>query len=116
MKVYGIPNCNTVKKAIDWLKTNQGEFEFHNYKKEGITKEKLREWSKQVGWEKLLNKKGTTWRGLSEAQQKKVINQKTAMELMIEKPSIIKRPVIEAEGKLIVGFDEEEYDASLKKI
>ncbi|GEO09403.1 ArsC family reductase [Segetibacter aerophilus] len=115
MKVYGIPNCNTVKKAIDWIKSNNVQFEFHDYKKNGITKGKLKEWSKEVGWEKLLNKKGTTWRGLSPEQQQQVKNEKTAIELMIEKPSIIKRPVIETGGKLLVGFDEEEYMANLKK-
>ena len=115
MKVYGIPNCNTVKKAIDWLKNNQGEFEFHDYKKKGITKEKLKEWSKEVGWEKLVNKKGTTWRSLIPEEQQKVTNQKSAIELMIEKPSVIKRPVIESDGKLIVGFDGDEYTQEFKK-
>ncbi|MCW3107731.1 MAG: ArsC family reductase [Segetibacter sp.] len=115
MKVYGIPNCNTVKKAIDWLISNDSEFEFHDYKKKGITIEKLQEWSKEVGWEKLVNKKGTTWRTLPAEQQKKVTNEKSAIELMMEKPSVIKRPVIEAGRKLIVGFDEEEYQSDLKK-
>lgn len=115
MKVYGIPNCNTVKKAIDWLKSNADDFEFYDYKKKGISEEKLREWSKEVGWEKLINKKGTTWRTLPAEQQQKVTNEKSAIELMIEKPSVIKRPVIEKDGKLIVGFDEEEYKNGLKK-
>ena len=115
MKVYGIPNCNTVKKAVDWLKNNDTEFEFHDYKKKGITKEKLKQWSKEVGWEKLVNKKGTTWRTLPPAQQQKVTNEKAAIELMIEKPSVIKRPVIETDGKLVVGFDEEEYQDIKKK-
>jgi Spx/MgsR family transcriptional regulator len=115
MKVYGIPNCNTVKKAIDWLKNNETEFEFHDYKKKGITKEKLREWSKQVGWEKLVNKKGTTWRTVPAEQQQKITNEKAAIELMIEKPSLIKRPVIETGGKLVVGFDEVEYQDIKKK-
>jgi arsenate reductase len=114
MKVYGITNCNTVKKAVDWIKRNSGAFEFHDYKKNGITKEKLQEWSKEVGWEKLLNKKGTTWRGLSPDQQQHVKKDTTAIELRIEKPSLIKRPVIETGGKLIVGFDEEEYAANIK--
>lgn len=109
MKVYGIPNCNTVKKATEWLKNSQNTFEFHDYKKKGITAEKLKEWSKQVGWEKLLNKKGTTWRTLSREEQQKVADEKSAIELMIKKPSVIKRPVIETDEKLLVGFDEEEY-------
>jgi arsenate reductase len=115
MKVYGITNCNTVKKAIGWLKENEAEFEFHDYKKKGITKEKLKEWSKVVGWEKLVNKKGTTWRALTTEQQQGVTNEKTAIQLMIEKPSVIKRPVIETDGKLVLGFDEEEYQRDLKK-
>lgn len=115
MKVYGIPNCNTVKKAIDWLKNNDAEYEFHDYKNQGITKGKLKEWSKLAGWKKLVNKKGTTWRALPAEEQQKVTNEKAAIELMIEKPSVIKRPVIESGGKLIVGFDDEEYSRDLKK-
>ncbi len=115
MKVYGIPNCHTVKRVFDWLKSNNEDFEFHDYKKKGITKEKLKEWSKEVGWEKLVNKKGSTWRALPAEQQQKVTNEKSAIELMIVKPSLIKRPIIEASGKLIVGFDEVEYNSSLKK-
>ena len=90
MIVYSIPNCNTVKKGLDWLKENQLEYEFHDYKKKGITKEKLQEWSKQLGWEKLLNKKGTTWRGLPVEVQQTITNNEAAIELMIEKPSLIK--------------------------
>lgn len=115
MKVYGIPNCNTVKKSIDWLKANNSDYEFHDYKKKGITKEKLKEWAKEVGWEKLVNKKGTTWRALSADEQQKVTNLKAAIELMTKKPSIIKRPVIETGSKLIVSFDEEEYETAFKK-
>lgn len=109
MKVYGIPNCNTVKKATEWLKTHENSFEFHDYKKKGVSAEKLKEWSEEVGWEKLLNKKGTTWRTLPVEEQQKVIDEKSAIELMITKPSVIKRPVIETGEKLIIGFDEEEY-------
>ena len=115
MIVYGIKNCNTVKSAIDWLKKNKVEFEFHDYKKSGITAAKLSEWSKQIGWESLVNKRGTTWRQLDEAVQKKVINEKSAIALMIEKTSVIKRPLIEANGKvMLLGFDEAEYKLALK--
>ncbi|HZY79782.1 MAG TPA: ArsC family reductase [Cyclobacteriaceae bacterium] len=110
MTVYGIKNCNTVKSAIDWLKKNNVEFEFHDYKKSGVTNSKLKEWSKQVGWESLVNKRGTTWRQLDEATQGKVTNEKAAIDLMIEKTSVIKRPLIEKDGKVItLGFDEAEY-------
>ncbi len=114
MIVYGIKNCNTVKSAVDWLKKHAIEIEFHDYKKEGITAAKLSEWSKQVGWESLVNKRGTTWRQLDEAVQKKVTNEKAAIALMIEKTSVIKRPLIEKKGKVILlGFDEAEYTKKL---
>jgi arsenate reductase (glutaredoxin) len=107
MIVYGIKNCNTVKSAIEWLNKNKIEFEFHDYKKSGITAAKLNEWCNQVGWESLVNKRGTTWRQLEEADQKKVVNEKTAIALMIEKTSVIKRPLIEKNGKVVLlGFDE----------
>lgn len=115
MTVYGIKNCNTVKSALDWLKKNNMEFEFHDYKKSGITAAKLTDWSKQVGWENLVNKKGTTWRQLDESVQKKITTEKAAIALMIEKNSVIKRPLIEESGKVVlVGFDETEYKSKLK--
>lgn len=114
MIVYGIKNCNTVKSAVEWLKKNKIEFEFHDYKKSGITASKLSDWSKQVGWESLVNKRGTTWRQLDEPTQKKVTSEKTAIALMLEKTSVIKRPLIEENGKVVLlGFDEDEYTKKL---
>ncbi len=114
MILYGIKNCNTVKSAVDWLKKNEVEFEFHDYKKSGITASKLADWSKQVGWESLVNKRGTTWRQLDEAVQKKITNEKAAIALMLEKTSVIKRPLIEKNGKVVLlGFDEDEYKKKL---
>jgi Spx/MgsR family transcriptional regulator len=85
-------------------------YDFHDYKKSGITASKLREWSKQVGWEALVNRKGTTWRQLDDKQKEQITNQDAAIKLMIEKPSVIRRPLIEREGKVIaLGFDEAEY-------
>lgn len=111
MIVYGIKNCNTVKRALDWLKQNQIDFEFHDYKRTGITKEKLRTWSKQVGWESLVNKRGTTWRQLDASAQSKVKNEAAAIALMIEKTSVIKRPLLEENGKVLaLGFDEASYE------
>lgn len=108
--VYGIPNCNTVKDTLSWLKTNQIAFEFHNYKKEGITEEKLQNWCRQKGWEILLNKKGSTWRALDITEQKVVANEKTAIAFLLSKNSAIKRPIIELDGKIImIGFDETSY-------
>lgn len=110
MTVYGIKNCNTVKSALDWLKKKKIEFDFHDYKSKGITEAKLKAWSKQVGWESLVNKRGTTWRQLDEAVQKKVTNEKAAIALMVEKTSVIKRPLIEKDGKVLAfGFDEGVY-------
>lgn len=108
--VYGIKNCNTVKSAVDWLKKNKVEFEFHDYKSKGISEAKLKAWSKQVGWESLVNKRGTTWRQLDEKVQNKVTKESSAIALMMEKTSVIKRPLIESEGKVLaIGFDEGEY-------
>jgi|SRR5579859_3893831 len=115
MIVYGIKNCNTVKSAIDWLNKNENEFEFHDYKKSGITEAKLKAWCKQVGWASLVNKRGTTWRRLNEGIQQKVTNEKSAIALMLEKTSVIKRPLIEVGGKVILlGFDETGYTRALK--
>ena len=86
------------------------EFEFHDYKSKGITESKLKDWSKQVGWESLVNKRGTTWRQLDEAVQKKVTSEAAAINLMKDKTSVIKRPLIERDGKVIaLGFDETDY-------
>ena len=110
MILYGIKNCNTVKSAIEWLKKKDVEFDFHDYKTKGITGEKLKEWSKQIGWESLVNKRGTTWRQLDPAIQKTITNEKAAIALMKEKTSVIKRPLIEKDGKVVaLGFDEEAY-------
>jgi arsenate reductase (glutaredoxin) len=108
--IYGIKNCNTVKTALDWLKKKKIELEFHDYKSKGISEAKLQQWSKQVGWESLINKRGTTWRQLDEATQAKVISEAAAIALMKEKTSVIKRPLIEDNGKIVaLGFDESVY-------
>lgn len=113
--VYAIPNCNTVKKALDWLKLNKVAFEFHDYKKNGITATQLGNWCKQIGWEALVNKKGATWRQLPKEIQESITTQKAAIALMIEKTSIIKRPLIEENGKiLVIGFEETDYKKALK--
>ncbi len=114
MIVYGIPNCNTVKKALDWLKQHQVDFEFHDYKKKGITKTKLEEWAAKVGWEALLNKKGTTWRQLAPTVQQSILNKEAAFNLILEKPSVTKRPILESNNKILIGFDEVAYKAFLK--
>ena len=113
--VYAIPNCNTVKKALDWLKANKINYTFHDYKKLGVSNTQLNNWSKQVGWEALINKKGTTWKMLGPEVQATITNQKAAIALMAEKTSVIRRPLIEKEGKVItLGFDETEYKKEVK--
>ena len=107
--VYGIPNCDTIKKTLEWYKKKNIQVEFHDYKKSGITKAKLAQWSKEVGWQLLLNKKSTTWRSLTLEEQQKVNNEKMALQLMIEYPTIIKRPVIEMNNKIIVGYNEQYF-------
>jgi arsenate reductase (glutaredoxin) len=113
LKIYGIPNCDTMKKAMTWLTRNKLTFAFHDYKKEGIGKAKLEEWCGQVGWEVLLNKKSTTWRELPVAEQQKVTTQASAIKLMMSHTSSIKRPVLEHPKGLLVGFKEADY-AELK--
>ena len=115
MTLYGIKNCNTVKAAIDWLKKKKIEFDFHDYKSIGITEAKLKEWSKQVGWDVLVNKRGTTWRQLDDKIKAGITTEKAAIRLMMEKSSVIRRPLIELKGKVVaLGFDEEEFKKRFK--
>lgn len=99
---------------MQWLKKNGVVYIFHDYKKEGISKEKLEEWCNKAGWELIFNKRSTTWRELLEAEQKKITNQDVAIRIMIKQNSIIKRPVLEFNSKLLVGFKEEEYKKAFK--
>ena len=110
--LYGIRNCDTMKKASTWLDSHGVAYTFHDYKKEGVTSEKLRDWAGQVGWEVLLNRAGTTFRKLSDAD-KQGIDEARAIALMASQPSMIKRPVLEANGQLLVGFRPEQYQAML---
>ena len=116
MIVYGIKNCNTVKTAIGWLKNHKIDFEFHDYKVKGATEAILKNWCQQVGWESLVNKKGTTWRQLDEPTREKITSERSAIALMKDKTSIIKRPLIEINGKVItLGFDEQSYTQIFKQ-
>jgi arsenate reductase len=109
-KIYGIKNCDTVKKAVKWLDDNGVKYQFHDYKKAGVDMIFLAEVVQKFGWEKLLNRKGTTWRQLSAEEQSKIIDNKSALKLMQEKPSIIKRPIVDLGAKQLVGFDVSEYE------
>jgi arsenate reductase (glutaredoxin) len=106
--IYGIKNCDTMKKAFAWLDSHGVPYAFHDYKTAGIDADHLKAWSKQVGWEVLLNTRGTTWRKLTPAQQEK-IDEAKAIQLMIENPSLIKRPVLDTGKELLVGFDTGRY-------
>lgn len=109
---YGIPNCDTVKKARMWLEANGIAYTFHDYKKEGADADRLARWAGQVGWEKLLNRAGTTFRKLDDAD-KADIDEAKAIALMVANPSLIKRPVVEVPGGPLVGFKTDEWAATL---
>lgn len=112
--VYGIPNCDTVKKARNWLTEHGIAYEFHDFKKQGVPADLLPIWSEKLGWEKLLNRKGTTWRKLDESVQSSVSNAASAALVMQEHPSVIKRPVVAwGNGELTVGFNAPEWEALL---
>ncbi len=113
MTIYGIPGCDSTKMALRWLKKNGLQFEFHNYKLSGISAARLQEWAEQVGWQSLLNRKSTTWRGLPIEQQAKANGKAGAIELMVKNTSLIKRPLIEHKGKIIVGLDTDLYNKKL---
>lgn len=109
--VYGIPNCDTVKKTQTWLNDNQVTFEFHNYKKEGISTEKLENWLNQVSIDELINKRGTTWKELSDEEKASVVDTKSAIAVILKNESIIKRPLIEQNEKVVaLGFDAMKYE------
>ena len=112
LDVYGIPNCDTVKKARAWLDAKGVAYTFHDYKKEGADPAKLREWVGAKGWETVLNRRGTTFRQLEEAD-KTDLDANKAVALMLAQPSLIKRPVVAYEGGLLVGFDEREWQRCL---
>ena len=110
--IYGIKNCDTMKKARAWLDARGVAYVFHDYKTAGIAKPKLEAWAKQVGWEVLLNRAGTTFRALPD-KDKDGLTEKKAIALMAAQPSMIKRPVLEMGPKLLVGFKPEVYEAAL---
>ena len=111
--LYGIKNCDTMKKARKWLAENQIEYHFHDYRKDGLEKKQLQAWSKSLGWETLLNRRGTTWRKLPEEVRNR-INEKTAIELMLEQPAMIKRPLLDTGSGLYAGFSPENYKQLFK--
>ncbi len=110
--IYGIKNCDTMKKARAWLDQKGVAYAFHDYKASGIDRARLEAWSRQVGWEVLLNRAGTTFRKLPE-KDREGVDEKKAIALMLDQPSTIKRPVLDLGGRLLVGFKPAEYEAKL---
>ena len=115
LEVYGIPNCDTVKKALAWLKKNNITFQFHDFKTEGVSVKKLDYWINKKGLEIVLNKKSTTWRNLPVEVQKRMNNRKDAVKVMQEQTSIIKRPVVESGNDVSIGFSEDTFSKYLMK-
>ena len=111
--IYGIKNCDTMKKARAWLDKKGVAYDFHDYKTAGISKDKLKQWSDEVGWETLLNRAGTTFRKLPDADREG-LNEKRALALMLDQPSMIKRPVLDLGNKRLVGFKAEIYAREVK--
>ncbi|MEO7310846.1 MAG: arsenate reductase [Chitinophagaceae bacterium] len=117
IKIYGIPNCDTIKKVFDWLNANKIAFEFHDYKKESISPAKLKSWFKQVGIETIVNKRSTTWKELTPEDQAAASDPATAIAVIMKNESIIKRPVIEYGNTVVmVGFNEAQYNLKLKDL
>ena len=108
VRIYGIKNCDTMKKAFAWLESHNIAYDFHDYKKAGVPPGKLKAWAAKAGWEKLVNSRGSTWRKIPDAR-KAALNESRALALLEENASAIKRPVVEAGDRLLVGFDPAEF-------
>ena len=111
--LYGISDCDTIKKARKWLEQRGVQYNFHDYKKSGVTKDMLTNWALELGdWEPLLNRRGTTFRKLPEIVRDNV-NENSALQIMVENPSTIKRPILEYDGGVMVGYKSTDYEAVL---
>lgn len=114
LKIYGIKHCDTMKKTFAWCEAHGLPYEFHDYKKSGVPQERLREWCRRLGWQRLLNTRGPTWRKLAAAGQA-ASDENAALALMLAYPSVIRRPLIETPtGELVLGFDEAQLAALLR--
>lgn len=113
--LYGIPNCDTVKKARAWLDRNGIAYTFHDFKKAGLSRAQIDTWLSDVSWEVLINRKGTTWRALSDERKAAVADADSAADLMLESPSVIKRPVLVLGGNTHVGFSDDAYQQIFNK-
>ncbi|MGB1090807.1 MAG: ArsC family reductase [Oceanobacter sp.] len=112
--LYGIKNCDTMKKAFKWLEENGVDYQFHDYKKQGLTSELASAWLDELGWEALINKRGTTWRKLPEEQRDNMTTE-SALAVMLENPSIIKRPLLDTGSEKHLGFKAADYETLLNK-
>ncbi|SBS27753.1 Regulatory protein Spx [Marinomonas spartinae] len=108
--IYGIKNCDTMKKAFHWLDENNIEYTFHDYKKEGVNETQAKQWLEQLGWENIINKRGTTWRKLDD-KTKDTMNNELALQTIQDQPSIIKRPLLIKNNEIILGFKPSDYQA-----
>ena len=108
--IYGISNCDTIKKAKNWLDKNNIQYSFYDYRKQGLEAEQIERWVNILGWEALLNQRGTTWRKLAD-EIKNNVDQASAIEIMLENPSIIKRPLLDKNNELHLGFSDSQYQA-----
>lgn len=112
--MYGIKNCDTIKKARKFLEESNTDYKFHDFKKEGLDRDVLSKWVDELGWEVLVNKRGTTWRKLSSDVQDSIVDGNSAINLMLENLSIIKRPVLKVNGEHVVGFDADKYKEAVR--
>lgn len=111
--MYGIPNCDTIKKAKKWLEAADIAFDFHDYRKQGINAELVEHFCQQLGWENVINKRGTTYRQLSD-EQKAQLDNTNVVALLVEQPAMIKRPILDSNGKFTLGFKAEQYQTLFK--
>ncbi len=112
-RIFGIKNCDTMKKAMNWLTENGVAYEFIDYKKAGVAEANLPDWTTRAGWEKLLNTRGLMWKKLSD-EERTAVDEKKALKLMAQYPALIKRPVLDTGTQLLVGFSPESYTEQLK--
>lgn len=111
--VYGIKNCDTMKKALRWLDEAGVEYRFHDYKKEGVPADQLDQWLETLGWEQVINRRGTTWRKLDESVRDNMDNQ-SARAVILDNPSIVKRPLLDTGSELVLGFKADDYTTRFK--
>jgi Spx/MgsR family transcriptional regulator len=115
VRIYGIKNCDTMKKAFAWLDKNKVAYQFHDYRKDGVPAAKLAAWAKRAGWEKLANMRGTTWRKIPDAHKER-LDADAALELLEHNPGAIRRPIVEAGDRLLIGFDPAEFEKGVRAI